>query len=79
MKNRVALLRGADERNMEKDPVCGMNVDPERAAGVYEHGGQTYFFCSLHCVEKFRSQPEAYLHRSAPLAMPVATVQIARS
>ncbi len=64
---------------MEKDPVCGMNVDPQRAAGVYEHGGQTYFFCSLHCVEKFRSQPEAYLHRSAPLAMPVATVQIARN
>ncbi len=65
-------------RNMEKDPVCGMNVDPERAAGVYEYGGHTYFFCSSHCLEKFRSQPEAYLHRP-PLARPLATAQIARN
>src|SRR3989442_2112025 len=64
---------------MERDPVCGMKVDPERAAGVYEHGGHTYFFCSSHCLEKFRSQPEAYLHRPVPLAMPVATAQITRN
>jgi len=56
-----------------------MKVDPERAAGVYEHAGHTYFFCSSHCLEKFRSQPEAYLHRPVPLAMPVATAQIARN
>src|SRR5713226_8943084 len=64
---------------MERDPVCGMKVDPERAAGVYEHGGHTYFFCSSHCLEKFRSQPEAYLRYPVPLAMPVATAQIARN
>src|SRR2546422_717409 len=64
---------------MERDPVCGMKVDPERVAGVYEHGGHTYFFCSSHCLEKFRSQPEAYLHRPVPLAMPVATAQITRN
>jgi Cu+-exporting ATPase len=48
-----------------KDPVCGMDVDPGRAAGRVEHQGRTYFFCSTHCVEKFRAQPEMYLARAA--------------
>jgi Cu+-exporting ATPase len=43
------------------DPVCGMTVDPARAAGSVEHGGQTYYFCSPHCVQKFRANPQAYL------------------
>ena len=25
------------------DPVCGMTVDPETAAGSYEYEGQTYY------------------------------------
>ena len=32
-----------------------MDVDPATAAGSHEHEGQTYYFCSLHCLEKFRS------------------------
>jgi Cu+-exporting ATPase len=43
------------------DPVCGMMVDPERAAGHVEHGGKTYFFCSKSCVAKFSADPETYL------------------
>lgn len=46
-----------------KDPVCGMDVDPAEAAGSYEHGGQTFFFCSPGCLEKFRTQPEKYLNQ----------------
>ncbi len=44
-----------------KDPVCGMNVDPARAAGSADHDGQTYYFCSRGCVEKFRANPLRYL------------------
>jgi Cu+-exporting ATPase len=44
-----------------KDPVCGMNVVPERAAGSHIHGGTTYYFCSKGCVERFRADPERYL------------------
>jgi len=52
-----------------RDPVCGMQVDPERAAGSYQHAGQTYYFCSLHCMERFRAEPEKYLAQaSVPLA-----------
>jgi Cu+-exporting ATPase len=43
------------------DPVCGMMVDPERAAGHVEHAGKTYYFCSKSCVAKFFADPEKYL------------------
>ncbi len=43
-----------------KDPVCGMNVDPDGAAGSYEHEGKRYYFCSKHCLEKFRADPAAW-------------------
>src|SRR5579885_143964 len=46
------------------DPVCGMEVSPEDAAGRVEHNGRDYFFCSEHCVEAFRSDPQKYLHDS---------------
>lgn len=42
------------------DPVCGMSVDPEHAAGQLEYQGETYSFCSTHCVQKFRSNPVRY-------------------
>ena len=45
----------------KRDPVCGMTVDPEKAAGSLEHNGQTYFFCSLGCREKFRANPESFI------------------
>jgi Cu+-exporting ATPase len=47
------------------DPVCGMTVDPAHAASSVEHQGQTYYFCSPHCVAKFRANPRAYLDGQA--------------
>ena len=44
-----------------KDPVCGMTVKPESAAGSFEHDGTTYTFCSEHCLEKFKADPGAFL------------------
>ena len=29
-----------------KDPVCGMDVDPAKAAGTSEYQGKTYYFCA---------------------------------
>jgi Cu+-exporting ATPase len=57
----------------EKDLVCGMDVVPSRAAGKHEHAGQTYYFCSLGCLKKFREHPEAYLRgRQQPAPAVVA-------
>ena len=44
------------------DPVCGMTVEPATAAGKHEHHGETYYFCSEHCLHKFSADPEAVLH-----------------
>ena len=48
-----------------KDPVCGMVVTPEKAAGHAEYQGQTYYFCSLHCLEKFKANPQQLLDKRA--------------
>ncbi len=45
---------------MEKDVVCGMQVDPKKAAGQSEHQGKTYYFCSYSCKRKFDSNPAQY-------------------
>jgi Cu+-exporting ATPase len=47
------------------DPVCGMTVDPQHAAGSSIYRGKTYYFCSKGCVAKFEANPERYLHPSA--------------
>ena len=43
-----------------KDPVCGMQISPDKAAASAEHSGKSYYFCCNGCAEKFRSQPEQY-------------------
>ena len=54
----------------EKDPVCGMSVRPESAAGSVEHGGSTYWFCSPGCLKKFNAAPGAYVGHVATVAKP---------
>jgi Cu+-exporting ATPase len=43
------------------DPVCGMAVEPATAAAAWEYRGETYYFCSLGCFERFRSDPDPFL------------------
>src|SRR6266568_2132281 len=45
----------------EKDLVCGMSVDPAKAAGKVQYGGKTYYFCSARCAERFSKEPEKFL------------------
>jgi Cu+-exporting ATPase len=45
----------------QTDPVCHMQVDPQRAAGKYEYKDKTYYFCNPRCEEKFKADPEKYL------------------
>ena len=54
------------------DPVCGMTVDPKFAAGVHEHAGVKYYFCSKHCLSAFKADPAKYSAKAAPAAAPVA-------
>jgi YHS domain-containing protein len=49
---------------MAKDPVCGMDVDEQGAAGKSEYKGQTYYFCSPGCKRSFDKDPEKYVGQS---------------
>lgn len=49
---------------MEKDPVCGMLVRPEEAAGHRAIQGRTYYFCSAACAAKFDKAPQLYVPES---------------
>jgi P-type Cu+ transporter len=58
------------------DPVCGMTISPADAVGHVAHKGQTYYFCSEQCLERFRATPDAFLGASPPetkQAVPSAT------
>src|SRR5262245_25000432 len=44
-----------------RDPVCGMTIDPARAAGQFNYRGTTYYFCNPVCRERFQADPERYL------------------
>jgi P-type Cu+ transporter len=51
---------GKEEKEMVKDVVCGMEIEPESAVATEEYKGQTYYFCSSACQEKFKADPEKY-------------------
>jgi P-type Cu+ transporter len=64
------MLRMAEQGAV--DPVCGMTVVPERAAGYFKYKGHTYYFCGKGCLERFKADPEKYLAPKAPPPAPVA-------
>ncbi len=53
---------------MAIDPICGMTVDPVKAAGRYDHNGTTYYFCAVSCLERFRADPDRALSQK-PLTL----------
>lgn len=57
------------------DPVCGMTVVPGKAAGTATYKAKTYYFCSIHCVAKFKANPQAYVREpAAPPEKPATRV-----
>lgn len=43
-----------------KDPVCGMQIEAANAAGQSEYEGQTIYFCSTGCKQKFDANPTRF-------------------
>ncbi len=48
-----------------KDPVCGMDVDPSTSKYKFNDAGNSYFFCSAGCLDKFRADPIKWLNKPA--------------
>ena len=57
---------------MAIDPVCGMTVDEEKTPHRLDLGGETWFFCSRGCLDRFRREKEA---GAPPTAAPSAAAQ----
>jgi P-type Cu+ transporter len=58
--------RSEETTEAVKDPVCGMTVDPEKAAESIDFAGETFYFCGCRCAAKFRENPEKYLKANQP-------------
>lgn len=62
------------------DPVCGMRIDPARAAATVRHGGAAYHFCSEGCARRFQAAPSRFVggqaatpRRAGKAGLPMAT------
>jgi Cu+-exporting ATPase len=58
---------------MATDPICGMTVEPATAAGRFEYEGVTYYFCSTHCLDRFRAAPNQYVAKATDAGLPEPT------
>ena len=56
---------GHDKGGETKDPVCGMTIYAQSAAAASVHGGNTYYFCSASCRDKFEKEPGKYAVQAA--------------
>jgi Cu+-exporting ATPase len=53
------------ETEQHKDPVCSMTVSGD-SEYHYHHAGKDYYFCSEHCLHKFKEHPEQYPDKQTP-------------
>ncbi|HXG35650.1 MAG TPA: ATP-binding cassette domain-containing protein [Dehalococcoidia bacterium] len=63
LADRVLWLedgRFKDIGRLQVDPVCGMAVEPEKAATLLL-AGTTFYFCSEGCRREFQEAPERFL------------------
>ena len=54
------LLRASKGHAVATDPVCGMSVETGTAARSFAYQGNSYRFCSQHCLAKFKAEPQRY-------------------
>lgn len=47
------------------DPVCNMSIEDKKAAGTSLYKGNTYYFCSVQCREKFHENPDEFTGENA--------------
>ena len=54
--------QGTPEKVQHKDPVCNMTISGD-SEYHYHYSGKQYYFCSEHCLHKFKEHPEQYLDK----------------
>ena len=69
------FAREGDE--MERDPVCGMSIDPATVTSSLEWEGNRYYFCGPNCLIQFQQRPERYVSEFSPESGSAGRNQIA--
>jgi YHS domain-containing protein len=64
-----AVLFGLTARRGVTDPMCGMKVDRAKAV-TKELGGETFYFCSEHCLHAFELDREGHQTSSTASGSP---------
>ena len=65
MKTHMHGHDAVPSAHAEKDPVCGMSVDPGTTPHQALHEDQTYYFCSAGCRAEFTADPARWLNPAA--------------
>ncbi len=60
-EKQTGKQEAASVTEMAKDPVCGMDVVPDRAAGTSVYKGKAYYFCGPGCKKAFDVNPLQFL------------------
>ena len=55
------IRRKAMASTTHTDPVCRMQVTEDNAKATAEQNGQTFYFCSQQCADKFNRDPQQYI------------------
>ncbi len=60
----LGMPKASPSASTERDPVCGMNVNPSTAKHVHQDEHGKYYFCSQSCLQKFAAAPEKFLNKT---------------
>src|SRR5712672_3987120 len=69
-------MKESQEKTLERDPVCGMNVEAGKAAAKVEYLGKTYYFCASSCAKRFQQAPEKYVDNLEKRIAPTGLVNL---
>jgi Cu+-exporting ATPase len=64
----AASSQEAAAADPERDPTCGMTVDPAKAKAAgrtSQYEGTTYYFCADSCKKQFDADPAKYVRKKA--------------
>ena len=74
VKTARARGRGVEQNEMPRpvrnemdmlEPIRGAEGERTKEGGRHPHEGENFFFCSHHCLAKFKEDPEKFLKSSA--------------
>jgi P-type Cu2+ transporter len=49
---------------MERDPVCGTELQPGQEEASLNYQGRGYHFCSVECRQTFEQDPKQHLSQA---------------